>query len=426
MTASILIATDNAKDAQTIEWQLTKDYKKIFVSIRSNSPVKDFDDHKPNILILAFADMAKAEAYYIDLYHNSHLIGSYPHRTILLCNKDEIEQAYQACKEDYFDDYLLFWPSPADVHQLSMATDRALLNLEASKAHAINRDINKLSFRRSNLDVKFNDYINQAKKHITTINQLQQDANYQGIPALLQTFSQLKTWLQDLSPQHEPHIESARLLKNSVKKISTTILVVDDDKLAQNLTKAALANENYTIIFASCGYEALRLLRKHHPDLILMDMNMPEFDGIEVTRRIKASALLTAIPVIMVTGNNAKADVMNSLKAGASDFIVKPISREVLLDKIAKLLHLSNVNYVAQETQEPKNTDIAEETKDTQEPQDTATAQETGEAQEPQETVATQETEEAQEPQENAAAQETGETQEPQETEEAQETKEPG
>jgi len=403
MTASILIATDNAKDAQTIEWQLTKDYKNIFVSIRSNSPVKDFDDHKPNILILAFADMAKAEAYYIELYHSSSVIGSYPHRTILLCNTDEIEQAYQACKEDYFDDYLLFWPSPADIHQLSMATDRALLNLEAYKAHAANRDINKLSFRRSNLDTKFNDYINQAKKHITTINQLQQDANYQGMSALLQPFSQLKTWLQDLGPLHESHIESARLLKNSAKKISTTILVVDDDKLAQNLTKAALANENYTIIFASCGYEALRLLRKHHPDLILMDMNMPEFDGIEVTRRIKASALLTAIPVIMVTGNNAKADVMNSLKAGASDFIVKPISREILLDKIAKLLHLNNVNFVAQETQEPQKIEETQKAEDTQKIQEAEVAQETEAAQE---TVETQETE---------VAQESEETQEPKE-----------
>ena len=365
MKASILIATDSSKDAQSIEWQLTKDHKKIFVSIRSNSPVKDFDDHKPNILILAFADMAKAEAYYIDLYHNSSVIGSYPHRTILLCNKDEIEQAFQACKQDHFDDYILFWPTAADANQLSMATDRALLNLESAKVHAENRDINKLSFRRSNLDSKFTDYINQAKKHITAINQFQQDLDYQHLTALLQTFSQVTSWLQDLSPQYEPHIESTRQLKNSAKKILVTILVVDDDKLAQNLAKAALANENYNVLLASSGYEALRLLRKHYPDLILMDMNMPEFDGVEVTRRIKASALLAAIPVIMVTGNNAKADVISSLKAGASDFIVKPISREILLDKIAKLLHLSNVNYVMQETKEPQ-----EEAQEAQEAKD--------------------------------------------------------
>ena len=80
------------------------------------------------------------------------------------------------------------------------------------------------------------------------------------------------------------------------------------------------------------------LLRKQRPDLILMDMNMPEIDGLEVTRRIKASELLAAIPIIMVTGNNTKIDVMNCLKAGASDYIVKPINREILLDKISKLL----------------------------------------------------------------------------------------
>ena len=338
MTPSILIATDSAKDAQLIEWQLTKDYKNIFVSIRSQSPKQDFDKHQPNILVFAFADVAKAEAYYVELYQNSDLVANYAHRTILLCNKEEVDLAYQACKKDHFDDYVLYWPTPADNNQLPMAIYRAQLNLEIATTYAANRDINKLFFQRSNLDSKFNDYINQAQKHITTINQLLQDVNYQHLPALLQTISQLKSWLQELSSQHEPHIEVVRLLKDATKKIPYSILVVDDDKLAQNLIKAALAKENYTVIFAANGFEALMLLRKQRPDLILMDMNMPEIDGLEVTRRIKASELLAAIPIIMVTGNNTKIDVMNCLKAGASDYIVKPINREILLDKISKLL----------------------------------------------------------------------------------------
>ena len=114
--------------------------------------------------------------------------------------------------------------------------------------------------------------------------------------------------------------------------------MVDDDKFALDLSKAALIKENFNVTLATSGYQTLKILSKQRPDLILMDMNMPEIDGLEATRRIKAMEQFSTIPIIMVTGNNTKADVINCLKAGASDYIVKPISQGTLVDKINRLL----------------------------------------------------------------------------------------
>ncbi len=73
------------------------------------------------------------------------------------------------------------------------------------------------------------------------------------------------------------------------EKVPATILVVDDDELIRKLVKTVLAEENYELMFASGGIEALNLLRKRRPDLILMDMMMPDIDGVETIRRLKSA-----------------------------------------------------------------------------------------------------------------------------------------
>ncbi len=91
---------------------------------------------------------------------------------------------------------------------------------------------------------------------------------------------------------------------------------------------------------ATDGIEALNMLRQHKqlPDLILMDMMMPNINGLETTRKIKATERLSPIPIIMVTGNSDKRVVIRCLKSGAVDYVVKPFNREILLDKIQKYI----------------------------------------------------------------------------------------
>jgi CheY-like chemotaxis protein len=92
------------------------------------------------------------------------------------------------------------------------------------------------------------------------------------------------------------------------------------------------------MVFAAGGVEALSILRKTRPDLILMDIMMPDMDGREVLRQMKTVPRLANIPVIMITGKGEKSIVTESLKAGATDFMVKPFVRDTLLGKIVKVL----------------------------------------------------------------------------------------
>lgn len=99
-----------------------------------------------------------------------------------------------------------------------------------------------------------------------------------------------------------------------------------------------IEEELYEPIFADSGTQALNILRKRQPDLILMDLDMPGMNGLETLRRIKATPQWAAIAVMMVTGQSGKEMVVDCLKAGAVDFVVKPLDRETFLKKVARFL----------------------------------------------------------------------------------------
>ncbi len=130
----ILIATDNAKEAEVVKSQLTREYENIFTSTHHDLAVQDFDSHRPDVLVLAFNALEKAERYYLGLYRLSRVVHAHPHRTVILCNKNETQRVYELCKKDYFDDYILFWPLTYDFTRLSMTVYHAIHDLAALKS----------------------------------------------------------------------------------------------------------------------------------------------------------------------------------------------------------------------------------------------------------------------------------------------------
>jgi len=90
----ILIATDNAEDAKVVKQQLSNEYENVFVSTSPDLAVQDFESHRPDVLVLAFNGLEKAERYYLGLYRLSSVVHIHPHRTVILCNKDEIKRVY--------------------------------------------------------------------------------------------------------------------------------------------------------------------------------------------------------------------------------------------------------------------------------------------------------------------------------------------
>ena len=126
------------------------------------------------------------------------------------------------------------------------------------------------------------------------------------------------------------------------------ILVVDDD-LSILRQIAAQLSENYEVSLAKSGALAFQICIKEKPDLILLDIEMPDMDGFEVLSRIKQNPFLDRIPVIFLTARHDAATEVKALELGARDFIPKPVERSILLHRIE--LHLRFVSYQAQTEQ---------------------------------------------------------------------------
>ncbi len=126
-----------------------------------------------------------------------------------------------------------------------------------------------------------------------------------------------------------------------------TILVVDDSKANLMLAKQAL-DEFYQISLVTSGQMALRFLEKRVPDLILLDINMPEMDGLETLRQIRANHDFNEIPVIFLTARTDPETEVECLKLGAADFIGKPFVPEVMRSRIARTLELEEFRRLAE------------------------------------------------------------------------------
>src|ERR1700694_1321474 len=100
-----------------------------------------------------------------------------------------------------------------------------------------------------------------------------------------------------------------------------TILVVDDEPKLLDLVRTILEKESYTVVEAHNGYEALQRAREELPDLILLDVMMPEMDGFEALRELRKS---TNVPVVMLTVQATENDKVRGLELGADDYIAKP------------------------------------------------------------------------------------------------------
>jgi len=120
--------------------------------------------------------------------------------------------------------------------------------------------------------------------------------------------------------------------------MSIKILVADDDPDIRDILKLTLSEENYDVLEAKDGEEAIKIIHTKTPDLVLVDYRMPKMDGREVCRQIKKDILLAHLPIIMVTGSGDVTDKVGGIDSGADDYIVKPFEPKELLARIRMII----------------------------------------------------------------------------------------
>lgn len=116
------------------------------------------------------------------------------------------------------------------------------------------------------------------------------------------------------------------------------VLVVDDDREIRGLVAGALRRDGYTVVEAGDGPEALAVASRLRPDLVVLDMTLPGMDGVEVARQLKATPVLSTIPVVALSALTQEAVRLRALAAGCTRYLTKPCPPAALRDVVAQTL----------------------------------------------------------------------------------------
>ena len=115
-------------------------------------------------------------------------------------------------------------------------------------------------------------------------------------------------------------------------------LIVDDEKPVRELISFNVMREGLEAIEAETGRQALELARAAHPGIVILDLMLPDMNGLDVCRALKADSALAAIPVIMASAKDDESDIVAGLELGADDYVTKPFSPKVLVARIRSVL----------------------------------------------------------------------------------------
>ena len=304
--ARILVATDNVDDARQIQGQLADIFKDVRTSTSAATSVEDFETCRPDVLVLAFDALARSERYYLGLYRHSSVASQGNHRTVVLCGREDVAAAFDLCRKDYFDDYVLFWPLSYDGSRLAMSIWAACR-------------------RSSGPDERPGTAaLLLHGRHLAEVERVVAEPD--TVPP------------GNLRERLEPALADTRQLAEAVRSLKANVLVVEDDEFAQRLVRQSLNPARWAVAFASDSQTALAYLRRRRPDVILMDVGLPGQNGVALTRQIKAMPALAGIPILMMTGDSRRETLLESLEAGAAGFVVKPVTAAALNAKLDKLV----------------------------------------------------------------------------------------
>ncbi len=141
-------------------------------------------------------------------------------------------------------------------------------------------------------------------------------------------------------PQDAPRLDRRMLTAESSSSARSRVLLIDDDQLLLGLLSKVLKEEGFELLTATTGYRAIELVKKEHPDLILLDVMMPGMSGFEVCRRLRSDPDSKDTPIIIITAVHDPQLNIKGFKAGATLAMRKPLETEALLDVVRTALAL--------------------------------------------------------------------------------------
>jgi CheY-like chemotaxis protein len=378
----ILIVTQSSEEGHTIKKMLTGDMGESWCADTDEEGVKLFIEKRPTVLILSFEEISKAELFYLTLHRQCAQIQEIPHQSILLCSNKEAEAAFELCRKNIFDDYVVNRPlyDPfrilQSIHQaLKMSSIRQASNDFRHQLADVGGDLRQLDVSIGKILVTDKELQHETLQAFKDFTKRMTDDLAQFETRLIETGLDNaveiidRTALQNqlnMLPHRNLEVKTLQVekkmqdaqdqLKKSGKElvqqlgsirnmefppVRPEVMVVDDESLFRELIIDILEESDFRATAAESGQLALNKLRIRPPNLILLDYQMPGLNGLDTLRKIKADSSLGNIPVIMLTGDSEKIIVRECIMAGAVDFIVKPSDRATLIEKIRSHLLLA-------------------------------------------------------------------------------------
>ena len=135
-------------------------------------------------------------------------------------------------------------------------------------------------------------------------------------------------------------MDAGATLESKINRSDYKILIVDDVMSNVLLLKILLTNEKFQVCTANCGNACIEQARKEHPDLILLDVMMPDINGFDTAVIMKKDDELKDIPIIFLTALNTPQDLVKGFQVGASDFLTKPFNKEELIMRVMQQISL--------------------------------------------------------------------------------------
>lgn len=380
----ILVACESDADAEQIGAMLTHEFDNVATSSKEEHFAADFDAALPDIVVLGFHALEAAERCHLGLYRHSKFAHAKAHRSIVLCSRENVRRAFELCRKGYFDDYVLFWPMVFDSTRLAMSIIVAGRSLQTSQSDAANRRLFDSADIAGSLESELDEQLQTGRSHLSRLDHefstverelsvlethFELDlappdpAEFSPTPSVMsearagatrrttdgvrravgrsrEQVAPLTAWMDNVKRDLSPQLEAVRTIRTLAAERLPVVLAVDDDEFQCRILTRLLESMRCQVHVAHDGSDAFATLGRHRPDLILMDIELPDTDGIALTRRIKAIPTFEKTPIVMITGHSEPQTIASSIKAGASDFVVKPFERAVLVKKLARFISL--------------------------------------------------------------------------------------
>lgn len=373
----ILILGESASDTEVVASVLRLEYLNIRVCSDADAFCALFDKVKPHVLLLAFKSLDLCESVYLNLHRRSEILHGHMHKTIVLCSKEQVQQAYKLCHEGVFDDYALFWPLVHDVKRLPMSVHIALEMLRHMQASHPWEEMAALARRAEHIGERLSEQISQGRSVTDGVKAIASRAeqivsgavssftkgfvdSVIGDPSLIQnreraaqearrvgnallvpvveqvleSHKPVQKWVDSITQELAEQRASVQELAQAAGKLRTRVLLVDDDEFIRRIIAQMLRQAGLEVHSVSTLESGRQILKAVEPEMLLLDYQLPDGTGLDLLRELKSSPAFQKIPVVMLTGKSDKQVIFDCVSLGAADFIVKPVQQSALLSKI--------------------------------------------------------------------------------------------